>query len=223
MNEELWSTVDRYLERACFVNDPALDRALETSAAAGMPTIAVSPCQGMLLHLMAKAAGAERILEIGTLGGYSGIWLARALPPDGRLVTLEADPGHAAIARRNFERAGVSDRIDLCVGRAQETLPRIESEGLGPFDLIFVDADKPAYTEYLDWSIRLARPGTVIVVDNIVRDGAVADPNSRDEKVQGVRRFNEALARETRVTATALQLVGAKGYDGFAVMIVNAA
>lgn len=223
MSRERWAAVEQYFNELLFPPDAALDAALADSAAADLPAINVSAAQGRLLALLARMTGAARILEIGTLGGYSGIWLARALPPDGRLVTLEADPGHAAIARRNFERAGVSDRIDLCVGRAQETLPRIESEGLGPFDLIFVDADKPAYTEYLDWSIRLARPGTVIVVDNIVRDGAVADPNSRDEKVQGVRRFNEALARETRVTATALQLVGAKGYDGFAVMIVNAA
>jgi predicted O-methyltransferase YrrM len=216
-----WAAVERYFADLLFPPDAVLDAALADSVAAGLPPINVSAAQGRLLALLAEMIGARRILEIGTLGGYSGIWLARALPAGGRLVTLEVDSGYAEIARRNFERAGLSDRVDLRVGRAEDTLPVIESQGLGPFDFIFVDADKPRYTDYLGWSIRLSRRGGVIVVDNIVRDGDVVNERSADAKVQGVRRFNAALAAERRVDATAIQLVGAKGYDGFAVMIVK--
>lgn len=216
-----WAAVERYFGRLLFPPDSALEAALADSVAAGLPPINVSAAQGRFLAMIARMIHARRILEIGTLGGYSGIFLARALPDGGRLVTLEVDPRHAEIARHSFERAGVSDRVDLRVGRAQDTLPLIESEGLSPFDLIFVDADKPSYTEYLDWSIRLSRPGGVIIVDNIVRDGAVVDENPSDARVQGVQRFNLALAAEHRVEATALQLVGAKGYDGFAVLMVK--
>lgn len=221
MSQDLWAAVERYFGGLLFPPDAVLDAALEDSLAAGLPSINVSAAQGRLLALLARMIHARRILEIGTLGGYSGIWLARALPRGGRLVTLEVDPGHAEVARRNFERASLTDRIDLRVGPAQETLPAIESERAGPFDFVFVDADKPRYTEYLDWSIRLSRPGSVIVVDNIVRDGDVVNERTTDAKVQGVRRFNDALAAEPRVEATAIQLVGAKGYDGFAVMIVK--
>ena len=221
MSQDRWTAVERYFGDLLFPSDPALDAALADSVAAGLPPINVSAAQGRLLALMAQMIQARRILEIGTLGGYSTIWLARALAAGGRIVTLEIDARHADVARRNFERAAVSDRIDLRVGPAQETLPAIQAEGLGPFDLIFVDADKPRYPEYLEWSIRLSRPGGVIVVDNIVRDGAVVDEHTADVRVQGVRRFNAALALERRVTATAIQLVGAKGYDGFAVMIVK--
>ena len=219
--QPLWAAVERYFGELLFPPDAVLDAALADSAAADLPTINVSAAQGRLLALLVQMVGARRILEIGTLGGYSGIWLARALPADGRLVTLEIDPVYAELARRNFARAGLSDRIDVRVGAAQETLPAIEAEGLGPFDFIFVDADKPRYAEYLGWSIRLSHPGTVIVVDNIVRDGAVVDEETPDAKARGVRQFNAALARESRVDATALQIVGAKGYDGFAVMIVK--
>jgi predicted O-methyltransferase YrrM len=221
MNPDRWAAVEEYFAGLLFPPDAALDAALADSVTAGLPPINVSAAQGRLLALFVRMTDARRILEIGTLGGYSGIWLARALPPGGRLVTLEIDPRHADVARRNFDRAGVSDRIDLRVGPAQETLPAVEADGLGPFDVIFVDADKPRYVEYLDWSIRLSRPGGLIIVDNIVRDGEVVNEYSTDAKVQGVRRFNAALAAERRVEATAIQLVGAKGYDGFAVMIVK--
>ena len=221
MSQDRWTAVERYFGDLLFPSDPALDAALADSVAAGLPPINVSAAQGRLLAFMAQMIQARRILEIGTLGGYSTIFLARALAAGGRVVTLEIDARHADVARRNFERAAVSDRIDLRVGPAQETLPAIQAEGLGPFDLIFVDADKPSYSEYLEWSIRLSRPGGVIIVDNIVRDGAVVDEHTADVRVQGVRRFNAALALERRVTATAIQLVGGKGYDGFAVMIVK--
>jgi predicted O-methyltransferase YrrM/uncharacterized glyoxalase superfamily protein PhnB len=221
INQNRWAAVEEYFAGLLFPPDAALDAALADSVAAGLPPINVSAAQGRLLALFIRMTHARRVLEIGTLGGYSGIWLARALPTGGRLVTLEIDPRHAEVARRNFDRAGLSDRIDLRVGPAQDTLPAIESEGGGPFDFIFVDADKPRYVEYLDWSIRLSRPGGLIIVDNIVRDGEVVNEHSTDAKVQGVRQFNIALAAERRVEATAIQLVGGKGYDGFAVMVVK--
>jgi predicted O-methyltransferase YrrM len=221
MSRERWAAVEEYFTGLLFPPDAALDAALADSVAAGLPPINVSAAQGRFLALVVRMTGARRVLEIGTLGGYSGIWLARALPPGGRLVTLEVDPRHADVARRNFDRAGLSDRIDLRVGPAQDALPALVSEGTAPFDFIFVDADKPRYVEYLEWSIRLCRPGGVIVVDNIVRDGEVVNERSTDARVQGVRRFNAALATDPRVDATALQLVGAKGYDGFAMMIVK--
>ena len=221
MNRDRWAEVERYFAGLLFPSDAALDAALADSVAADLPPINVAAAQGRFLAIVARMIRAHRILEIGTLGGYSGIWLARALPPGGRLVTLEIDSRHADVARRNFERAGLSDRIDLRVGAAQDTLPAMVSDGTAPFDFVFVDADKPRYVEYLDWSIRLCRPGGVIIVDNIVRDGEVVNEHSTDAKVQGVREFNAALAVERRVDATALQLVGAKGYDGFAVMVVK--
>ena len=213
MSQELWTVVDRYITDLLVPADAALEAALLDSAEAGMPAIAVSPNQGKLLMFMAQMMGARRILEVGTLGGYSTIWLARGLADGGRLITLEADPKHAEVARKNIARAGLADAVEVRLGRAIETLPMLE----GPFDLIFIDADKVSYPEYLEWAIRLSRAGSVIIADNVVRKGAVIDADSGDQNVQGVRRFNELLAKETRVTATAMQTVGSKGYDGFMV------
>lgn len=221
--QDVWSAVDEYLTGALLPADPILDEVLAASAAAGLPAIAVSAAQGQMLHLFALMVGARRILEIGTLGGYSTIFLARALPTDGRLVTLEAVPHHAEVAKANFARAGLSDRIDLRVAPALETLPRLEAEGQGPFDLVFIDADKPSNTDYLRWALRLTRPGSIIICDNVVRDGRVLEAGSADASVQGVRRLFEAVAAETGLTATAVQTVGAKGYDGFALIRVGAA
>ena len=221
MTQTGWTSVDRYLEDSLLASDPALRAALEDSAAAGLPSIAVSPSQGKLLFIMARAIGAKRILELGTLGGYSGVWLARALPPGGCLVTVEADAKHAEVARRNFERAGVTGVVDLRVGAALAVLPQLDAEQAGPFDFVFIDADKANYPGYLDWAIRLSRPGSLIVADNVVRDGKVADANSEDPSVRGVRRFMDQLATDRRVTATAIQTVGTKGYDGFAVILVS--
>ncbi len=220
MSQEQWKTVDDYICDLLVPEDDAQRQAVEASTAAGLPTIAVSAAQGKFLHVIARALGARRILEIGTLGGYSAIWLVRALPPDGKLVTLEISQKHADVARANFVRAGVSNLIDLRVGPAAEVLPTI---GGGPFDLVFIDADKGGYTEYLSWAITLSRPGTLIIADNVVRDGKVVDPTSTDVNVQAIRRFNEALAAESRVRATELQTVGAKGYDGLAIAVVIAA
>ncbi|MBO0700679.1 MAG: O-methyltransferase, partial [Zavarzinella sp.] len=189
---------------------------------AGLPAIHVAPNQGKLLHLLARIHGARNILEIGTLGGYSTIWLARALPPGGRLVTLESELKHADIARDNIARAGLSEVVELLLGPALETLPRLAREGRGPFDLIFIDADKPSYPDYLGWALKLSRRGSLIIADNVVRKGAVADPANTDPVVRGVRRFNERLATEPRVSATAIQTVGSKGYDGFAIALVAA-
>src|SRR5205823_2568734 len=221
MSEKLWTAVDRYIDDALVAPDAALDAALQASSKAGLPAIAVSPSQGKLLHLMARAQGARRILEIGTLGGYSTIWLARALPADGRLVTLESDPKHAEVARANIARAGLTHVVELRLGKALDTLPELAAEGRGPFDLIFIDADKPSNADYFAWALRLARRGSVIVVDNVVRGGAVIDAASADANVQGARRFYDALAAEPRVVATAIQTVGSKGYDGFAIALVT--
>jgi predicted O-methyltransferase YrrM len=201
--------------------DPALAAALDASAAAGLPAINVSPNQGKLLHLLARLQGARAVLEIGTLGGYSTIWLARALPEGGRLITLEADPKHAEVARANIARAGLAGVVELRLGPALETLPQLAFEGLGLFDLVFIDADKPSTADYFAWALRLSRRGSLIVVDNVVREGAVADAASDDPKVQGVRRFYERLASEPGVSATAIQTVGTKGYDGFAIALVT--
>jgi predicted O-methyltransferase YrrM len=222
MSEELWSTVERYISDALVRSDAALDAALAASDAARLPAINVSPNQGKLLHMLALLVGATRILEIGTLGGYSTIWMARALRPGGRLVTLEADPKHAELARRNIDAAGVGALVDIEVGAALDTLPGLAAAAREPFDLVFIDADKINTVPYFDWAVKLSRPGTVIVVDNVVRKGAVTNPASSDTDVQGMRRFYERLASERRVTATAIQTVGSKGYDGFAIAIVKA-
>ena len=217
MNASQWTHVDHYLTDLLLPPDPALEAALDASRAAGLPAIAVAPNQGKLLHLLASAIGARHILEIGTLGGYSAIWLARALPVGGRLITLESDAAHAAVARANLERAGVASMVEVRVGAALDLLPVIATEGREPFDLIFIDADKPSNAEYFAWALKLSRPGALIIVDNVVRGGDVADPGSRDASVLGTRRFLEALAAEPRVSATAIQTVGSKGYDGFAI------
>ncbi len=217
-----WTAVDRYITDLLVPPDPALDAALQASAAAGLPAINVAPNQGKLLMLLAQIQGARSILEIGTLGAYSTIWLARALPADGRLITLEADPKHAEVARANIARAGLANRVEVRLGPALETLPRLAAEGSGPFDLIFIDADKPGYPDYFRWALKLSRRGSVIVADNVVRDGEVIDPASADPRVQAMRRFNEVLAAEPRVSATEIQTVGSKGYDGFALALVVA-
>lgn len=220
MSQDAWSDVDRYIGTMLLGEDEVLDATLRDSDAAGLPSISVSAAQGKLLHVLTMAMGARRILELGTLGGYSAIWLARALPPDGTLVTLELEAKHADVARRNLARAGLAERIDLRVGRALDLLPRLAAEGAAPFDLVFIDADKGSYTEYLDWAIRLSRPGTLIIADNVIRKGAVADPGSDDPNVAGIRRFLAAVAAEPRVTATAIQTVGTKGHDGLAFIVV---
>jgi predicted O-methyltransferase YrrM len=221
MSQDQWTTVDRYVTDLFMAPDAALETALAASAAADLPAINVSPAQGKLLHLLARAQGARNILEIGTLGGYSTIWLARALPAGGRLITLEANPKHAAVARANIARAGLTRVVELRLGLAIETLPQIAAERLGPFDLIFIDADKPGYPEYLPWALELSRPGSLIIADNVVRKGEVANAASTDPNVQGVRRYNALLAAEPRVSATVLQTVGSKGYDGLAVALVT--
>lgn len=221
MPQELWTAVDQYLTETLVEADPILESALAANAAANLPAIDVAPNQGKFLHLLAKIRGAKRILEIGTLGGYSTIWLARALPPDGLVVTLEFDPHHAKVAAANIERAGLTDRIQILIGPALGSLAQLHASGAAPFDLIFIDADKPNNPAYLEWSLLLARPGTVIIGDNVIRDGEVANPNSSDAKVQGVRHFFAMMAADPRLDATALQTVGAKGYDGFSLALVR--
>lgn len=217
MSEQLWRDVDTYFGGLLVGPDTALDAALESNAAAGLPAIDVSPALGKLLQLLASSIGARRILEVGTLGGYSTIWLARALPPDGRLVTCELDPKHVAVARENLARAGLDGIVEVVEGPAVETLASVA----GPFDLVFIDADKPSTPEYFAHALRLGRPGTMIIVDNVVRRGSVIDAGSDDAAVRGTRRFAEMLAAEERVSATVIQTVGSKGHDGFALAVVR--
>ena len=221
MDQEQWTAVDRYISEALVPADPVLEAALKASTDAGLPAINVSPAQGKFLHLLARIHGAKSILEIGTLGGYSTLWLARALPAGGKVITLELDPKHAEVARANFVRAGLAGLVELRAGKALDTLPQLVAEKRGPFDLIFIDADKVSIPEYFAWALKLSRRGTVIIVDNVIRKGAVADANTTDPSVQGVRRLNAMLAKETRVSATTLQTVGSKGYDGFTLAVVN--
>jgi len=218
--QTVWTKVDRYFGDLLTPADPALDAALKANHQAGLPPIDVTSLQGKFLDFLVRVSGARRVLEIGTLGGYSTIWLTRALPESGRVVTLELDPHPARVARGNLQNAGVLDRVDLRVGPALETLSTLVTENAQPFDLIFIDADKQSYPEYLHWSLRLSRPGTVIVADNVVREGKVVDPDSEDANVQGVQRFTELLAAQPRLSATVLQTVGVKGYDGFALAVV---
>lgn len=222
MNDPRWDAVDRYVCNTLLTPDPILDQALADADAAGLPAIAVSPAQGKLLYVLARSMSARRILELGTLAGYSAIWMARALPADGRLVTLEVLQKHADVARKNFERAGVLDRIDLRVGSAAESLAAMVADGVEPFDLIFIDADKVSYPDYFRAVLGLSRVGTLIIADNVIRQGAVADPESSDANVIAVRQFNAIVAAEPRVTATAIQTVGSKGYDGFTAITVLA-
>jgi predicted O-methyltransferase YrrM len=221
MSQQLWSTVDAYICEHLLEPDPVLDAAVRASEAAGLPPIAVTANQGKLLELLVRIHGARRVLELGTLGGYSTIWLARGLPPDGQVVTLELSPEYAAVAAANIERAGLADAVDLRVGPALETLAAMQAAGEEAFDLIFIDADKQNYPGYLEWSLRFSRPGTVLIGDNVVRSGGIVDPENEDGVVEGVRRFYELLAEEPRVDATAVQTVGEKGHDGFALGIAT--
>lgn len=221
MSQQTWTAVDDYFNGALLPADPVLDGARALSEAEGLPDIAVAPNQGRLLNLIARIHGARRILEVGTLGGYSTIWLARALPQDGILITLELDPHHAEVARANLKAAGLAEKAQVRVGRAVESLAALAEERPEPFDLVFIDADKPSNADYLAWALRLSRPGTVIAVDNVVREGAVVDPDSGNAAVQGVRRLVDAIAAEPRLTATAIQTTGVKGYDGFILALVE--
>jgi predicted O-methyltransferase YrrM len=214
-----WDRVETYFIERLGLREPALDAALADNAAAGLPAIDVAPNAGMLLHILARMVGARRILEIGTLGGYSTIWLARALPPEGRLVTLEYAAAHAEVARANIARAGLVERVEIRVGAALDSLPGLAP--LAPFDFVFIDADKENNAAYLDWALRLTRPGAAIVCDNVVRGGRVADMSNSDPGVLGTRSFFDRLAAEPRVTATAIQTVGGKGWDGFAIAFMN--
>ena len=215
MSEPIWAKVDQFFNQALIGDDPVLTRALAAGRAAGLPAIDVAANQGKMLHLMALLVGAERILEVGTLAGYSAIWMARALKPSGRLVTLEIDPKHAEVARVNFAAAGLADKVEVRVGPALQSLPVLAAEAPEPFDLVFIDADKASNPDYFAWAVKLTRPGGLIIVDNVVRNGAVADAASRDANVLGVRRLIAEVAAEPKVQATAIQTVGDKGYDGF--------
>jgi predicted O-methyltransferase YrrM len=221
MNETIWADVDRYITDALVPQDEVLTQALRASEAAGLPSIAVSASQGKLLHILARAMGVRSALEIGTLGGYSTIWIARALLAGGRMITLEADAKHAEVARANIARAGFAEIVDVRLGKALDTLPKIQAENKGPFDLVFIDADKVNIPQYYEWALKLTRPGSLIVVDNVVRDGGLIDPNG-DESVQGVRKLHEILAKDPRVSATTIQTVGSKGWDGVTFALVAA-
>jgi predicted O-methyltransferase YrrM len=221
MSQAQWTAIDAYFNGILTPADPVLDAALQASDAAGLPPIAVAANQGKLLMLLAQTVGARRILEVGTLGGYSTLWLARALPKDGRLISLELDPKHAATARANIDRAGLSDVVEVRVGRGIDSLPKLAEDGAGPFDLVFIDADKPSNPDYFQWALKLTRPGSLIIVDNVVRRGAVTDGASRDPNVIGVRRLIEMIANEPRVDATAIQTVGDKGHDGLLIARVR--
>jgi len=221
MSSDLHTAVDQYLSDLFIPADTVLDQAQQDSLAAELPAIAVSPNQGKFLFLLARPMNATRILEIGTLGGYSAIWLARALPEQGKLITLEFEPRHAQVAQQNIQRAGLSDRVEIRIGAAVDSLRQMIQSGEAPFDLIFIDADKESYPQYLELTLQLSRSGTTILADNVVREGEVINPNSEDSRVQGVREFCQLLARQPNVEATALQTVGSKGYDGFAMIVVK--
>lgn len=221
MNNELFENVDQYINELFVDQDDVLTATEASINEANIPPISISPNQGKFLQVLARLCHAKKILEIGTLAGYSTIWLARALPRDGQLITLEFDPKHADVAHTNIIRAGLDSIVDIRVGKALDTLPLIEAEDIAPFDMIFIDADKLPYTEYFQWALRLSRPGTLIVADNVIREGKVLDANSPDEMVQGVQRFNAMLAKNPAVTATVIQTVGAKDHDGMALAIVN--
>lgn len=221
MTNEQWTAVDDYFTGLFAPPDSALDAALQATTDAGMPLINVAPTQGKLLYVLARAHGARSILEIGTLAGYSTIWLARALPPGGHMVTLEIDPTHATVARANLARAGLAAAVEVRIGSAHTLLPQLVDAGAGPFDLVFIDADKPSTPAYLTWALQLTKPGSLILIDNVVRNGAVSDPASSDSSVLGVRQALAMLAENPRIVATALQTVGSKGYDGLAFALVT--
>ena len=218
--QETWAAVDRYFGELLAPEDEALAACMKANREAGLPSIDVPALLGKFLALMVRISGARTVLEIGTLGGYSTIWLARGLPKGGQVITLEIDPRNADIARKNMERAGVLDRVEITVGPALETLNALYEGAVEPFDLVFIDADKKSLPEYLEWSLKLSRPGTVIIADNVVRDGKVLDSDSADPDIQGVRRMTEMMAANPRLRATAIPTVGARGYDGFAVALV---
>jgi predicted O-methyltransferase YrrM len=220
-NDEKWIEVDQYFSTKLHATDSIMDEVLKSNAEANLPSIDVSPNQGKLLYLLAKLKGAKNILEIGTLGGYSSIWLARALPEDGRLITLEYSQMHAQVAEKNIKNAGLDNKIDVIVGPALDTLPTLKEKGFSHFDLIFIDADKPNNPHYLKWALELSRPGTVIIGDNVVRNGQVVDEETEDLNIQGVRQFIDILSDESRIESTAIQTVGSKGYDGFVLGIVK--
>ncbi|MEU2233706.1 O-methyltransferase [Streptomyces vietnamensis] len=222
MTNPQWTAVDQYFTETIAPADEALTAALADSTAAGLPEIAVAPNQGKLLHLLARMQGARNVLEIGTLGGYSTIWLARALPADGRLITLEYSPVHADVARANIARAGLDKIVEVRTGAALDTLPQLETEGAGPFDLVFIDADKVNNAHYVEWALKLSHPGTVIIVDNVVRNGRVATEHADDPAITGTREMFDLIAREPRLDATAIQTVGTKGYDGLLLARVTA-
>jgi caffeoyl-CoA O-methyltransferase len=220
-DDQLFAQVDDYINQLYGGDDEVLAAAEASLVEAGMPQISVSAAQGRFLNLLVRLCGATRVLEVGTLAAYSTIWMARALPATGRLITIEAEPQHSAVAWQNIERAGLQGIVQLRAGRALEILPQLEAEGQDPFDVIFIDADKPPLTEYFEWALRLSRPGTLIIADNVIREGRVLDSQQEDDRVQGVRRFNEALARSRAVTSAILQTVGRKEHDGFALAVVR--
>lgn len=221
MDQKFFETVDLYISNLLAPEDEALKAVLPSIDEAGMPQISVSPNQGKFLHVLALLSRAKNILEIGTLAGYSTIWMARALPPNGRLITIEFDPKHAGVAKKNIARAGLTSKVEIRIGKALDILPQLETEKAGPFDMVFIDADKPPYAEYFQWAIKLAHPGTLIVADNVIREGKVIDPKHSDEMVQGAQRFNRTLAANSSVIATIIQTVGAKEHDGMALAIVK--
>ena len=221
MDQKFFETVDLYISNLLAPQDEALLATSRSIDEAGMPQISISPNQGKLLHVLALLSRAKNILEIGTLAGYSTIWMARALPPGGRLITIEFDPKHARVAQKNIDRAGLQSQVEVRLGKALDILPQLEAEGAGPFDMVFIDADKPPYVEYFQWALRLAHPGTLIVADNVIREGKILDPNTVDEMVKGAQRFNAMLANNSAVTATIIQTVGAKEHDGMALAVVN--
>ncbi len=220
MSQDQWTAVDSYFDSLFAPSDDALDAALHATNAAGIPAINVSASQGKLLYVLARMRNVRSILEIGTLGGYSTIWLARALPDNGKLISLEIDPAHAAVARANIARANLAVNVEVRVGKAIESLPQLDEEGAGPFDLVFIDADKASTPDYLSWTLRMTKPGSLIIIDNVVRNGAVSDPTSTDPNVQGIQKAMEILAGDKRLITTAVQTVGSKGYDGFAMALV---
>ena len=221
MTKELWTAVDNYIVATLLPDDPILDEAVRASDEAGLPSIQVSPPQGRFMFILARVQGARRILEIGTLGGYSTIWLGRALPTDGKLITMEIDAKHAEVARANIDRAGLADKVTVRNGDAHDLLPDLERQIDAPFDLTFIDADKASIPFYFESALRMSRPGSLILVDNVVRDGAVIEADSADASIQGVRKLNEMMSANARITATVIQTVGVKGYDGLAIALVN--
>lgn len=221
MSDNIFSSVDNYIAQLLIKPDEALSKTEASIEAENIPPISVSPNQGKFLHILAKLCNAKKILEVGTLGGYSTIWMARALPADGKLITLEIDPKHAAVAKNNIAIAGLESQVEIKIGKAIDIMPELVANREGPFDMIFIDADKPPYAEYFEWALQLSRPGTLIVTDNVIRNGKVLDPDSTDPMVKGAHRFNKALAASDKVTATIVQTVGSKEHDGMAIAVVN--